>query len=69
MTMPNMTGPKLAEEIHKIKPDLPVILCTGFSSSINKYNYKDKGISALIMKPVVKRELAAAISSVLHKKK
>ena len=68
MTMPNMTGVKLAEKIHKIKPDIPVILCTGFSNGISKSNYKAQGISALIMKPVVKRELAEAIRDVLDRK-
>jgi signal transduction histidine kinase/ActR/RegA family two-component response regulator len=68
MTMPDMTGVKLASEIHKIRPDISVILCTGFSDGVNKENYKDKGISALIMKPVVKRELADAIRGVLDKK-
>ncbi len=68
MTMPNMTGVKLASEIHKIRPDIPVILCTGFSSGINKDNYKVQGISALIMKPVIKRELAEAIRDVLDRK-
>ncbi len=68
MTMPNMTGVKLANEIHKIRPDIPVILCTGFSKGINNTNYKAQGISAMIMKPIVKKELVAAIIDVLTKK-
>ena len=68
MTMPNMTGVKLAEKIHKVRADIPVILCTGFSNGINKNNYKAQGISALIMKPVIKRELAEAIKEALDKR-
>jgi two-component system cell cycle sensor histidine kinase/response regulator CckA len=36
MTMPNMTGEKLAEKLMQIRPDIPVILCTGFSSMIDE---------------------------------
>ncbi len=68
MTMPNMTGIKLAEEIHKIKPDIPVILCTGFSNGINRDNFKDKGISALVMKPVSKNELAKVVWNIFENK-
>ncbi len=68
MTMPNMTGIKLAAEVHKIRPDIPVVLCTGFSDSINKSNYKSLGISALIMKPVIKKALAETVREVLEKK-
>ena len=67
MTMPNMTGVKLADNIHKKKPDMPVILCTGFSETVNKNNFESLGISTLIMKPVVKKDLAEAIKAVLDK--
>ena len=69
MTMPKMSGDKLAEKIHKIKPDIPVIICTGFSNGISKNNFESKGISALIMKPLLKRELSGAIRRVLGKEK
>ena len=69
MTMPIMTGVKLAREIHKIRKDLPVILCTGFSNGISKDNYAEKGIAALVMKPVVKSKLSKVIREVLDKKK
>ncbi len=67
MTMPNMTGIKLAAEIHKIKKTIPVILCTGFSDGITKNNFQSLGISALIMKPIVRKEMANAIKNVLGK--
>lgn len=69
MTMPNMTGVKLTSEIHKINPEIPVILCTGFSSSsLNEENAKTKGISAIIIKPVRINELGSTIRKVLDKK-
>ncbi len=69
MTMPNMTGVKLTSEIHKINPEIPVILCTGFSSSsLNEENAKTKGISAIIIKPVRINELGSIIKKVLDKK-
>ncbi|MBW1939018.1 MAG: PAS domain S-box protein [Deltaproteobacteria bacterium] len=65
MTMPNMTGDKLAGELMKIRPDIPVILCTGFSERISKERAKTMGIKAFLMKPVVRREIAETIRKVL----
>ncbi|MBU0988421.1 MAG: PAS domain S-box protein, partial [Proteobacteria bacterium] len=58
MTMAQMTGDKLAEEILKIRPDMPIILCTGFSEKITEEKAKQLGIKAFVMKPLVKRDLA-----------
>ena len=68
-TMPNMTGKDLARELMKIKPDLPVIICTGFSEQIDEERANEMGVSALIMKPVVISELAGVIRDVLKKKR
>jgi PAS domain S-box-containing protein len=65
MTMPNMTGEKLAEKLMQIRPDIPVILCTGFSSMIDEQKALDMGIRAFISKPILKREIAEAIRKVL----
>ena len=65
MTMPNMTGSSMAMEMRKIRPDIPVILCTGFSSFIDEEKAQAMGIQGYVMKPVVKRELAKVIRSVL----
>lgn len=61
MTMPNMTGDILAKEIMTIRPDITVILCTGYSDRITPEKAKSMGIRDLIMKPVVVRDLAEAI--------
>ena len=68
MTMPKMTGEKLAEEIKKIRPDIPIILCTGYSKSITPENVRDMGISSILMKPLTMHELANTVRSVLDEK-
>jgi CheY-like chemotaxis protein len=65
MTMPNMTGDKLAKEIFAIRSDLPVIICTGFSERINKEQAEVIGVSGFLMKPVVKSEMAQMVRKVL----
>lgn len=65
MTMPNITGDRLAQEIMSIRPDLPVILCTGFSRSISREQAEAIGIRSYINKPLVRSELAVAIRRVL----
>jgi nitrogen-specific signal transduction histidine kinase/CheY-like chemotaxis protein len=63
MSMPHMTGDQLAREIKKISPDMPIIICTGFSERINKA--EDIGVSGFLMKPVVKSDMATMIRKVL----
>jgi CheY-like chemotaxis protein len=65
MTMPNMTGDQLAMKIMKIRPDLPIILCTGFSERITPEKAKNMGIKAFAMKPLVMRDLADTVRKVL----
>jgi CheY-like chemotaxis protein len=65
MTMPNMTGDRLAGELMKIRPDIPVILCTGYSKKLSEENVAKIGIKAFVMKPFVRSELAKTIRKVL----
>lgn len=65
MTMPNMTGVQLAQSLLAIKPDIPIVICTGFSEKINEDRAKEEGIKEFVMKPIVKRELAEKIRKVL----
>ncbi len=69
MTMPKMTGDELSKEILAIRPDMPIILCTGFSERITKEKAKDYGISAFALKPLLVREMALTIHEVLDKGK
>ncbi len=68
MTMPNITGENLAVELMNIRPDMPVILCTGFSKNIDEKKAMALGIRAFISKPVLKHEIAETIRSVLNSK-
>jgi CheY-like chemotaxis protein len=65
LTMPHMTGIQLAEEIKNIKPDMPIILCSGFRAALNAEQIKVFGISDFITKPVNKSELALVVRRVL----
>ncbi|MBF0530036.1 MAG: response regulator, partial [Deltaproteobacteria bacterium] len=64
-TMPQMTGIELAAEINKIRADIPVILCTGFSHQISQETVFGDGIKHLLMKPYVLRDVAKLVRSVL----
>ena len=68
MTMPNITGAELSQELLKIKPDIPIILCTGFSELIDKDKATALGIQEYLMKPVGRKDLARAVRKVLDKK-
>jgi PAS domain S-box-containing protein len=63
--MPGMTGSKLAKELLQLRPNLPIILCTGFSERIDGDTVKAIGIRELMMKPFGIRELAQTIRKVL----
>jgi len=68
MTMPKITGDKLAEEILGVRPDMPIILCTGFSHLITKKKARELGIRKFLTKPILKRDLAIAVRDVLDEK-
>jgi CheY-like chemotaxis protein len=61
MTMPNLTGDRLAQELLRIRPEVPIILCTGFSESMSEEKAKALGVREFVMKPLVMKDLAGAI--------
>jgi len=65
MTMPDMTGDKLAQKIMEVKKDIPIILCTGFSEYISKEKAESIGIREFIMKPFEMKKMARTIRKVL----
>ncbi len=67
-TMPNLTGEKLASHLLLIRPDLPIILCTGFSHIINPEKAIQLGIRAFLTKPVLIHDLSVALEKVLSEK-
>ncbi|MCF8028561.1 MAG: PAS domain S-box protein [Desulfobacteraceae bacterium] len=64
MTMPNMTGDMIAREFKKLRPEMPIILCTGFSEHIEKKNGNPE-IDAFLLKPVVRDKMAGTVRKVL----
>ncbi len=64
-TMPTMAGDALARELLKIRPNLPIILCTGFSHAVSAEKAKSIGIRGYLMKPLAIRDLAPIIRHIL----
>ena len=64
-TMPHMTGEMLARELRRLRPDIPIILCTGFSHVIDAEKARALGIDAFVMKPIVMHEFARTIQQVV----
>lgn len=69
MTMPNMTGDELAKRILKCNPAVPIIICTGFSERMDNLKAKEMGLKGLLMKPVVKSDIAQMVRTVLDESK
>jgi len=65
VTMPNMTGVRLSRELREIKPGIPVILCSGFSSAINRDQLIEFGVNEFVMKPIIKNDLARVVRRVI----
>jgi len=68
MAMPEMTGMELAASLLAVRPDIPIILCTGFSEIINEDTAKALGIREYVMKPVLRGKLATVVRKVLDEK-
>ncbi len=68
-TMPFMTGENLGKEVMRIRPAIPVILCTGYADSITSEKAKEMGFRGFILKPFTVREGANLIHQVLHDKR
>ncbi len=65
--MQDMTGDELAKTILSIKLDLPIILCTGFSSRMDKEKAFALGIKGFLMKPVIISEMVQMVQKLLDK--
>jgi CheY-like chemotaxis protein len=66
MTMPGMTGERLARELRRIRPDIPIILCSGFGHYLNEAEAEAIGICAFLMKPYMLQDLAETVRTALH---
>ena len=68
MTMPGMTGLELSGEVLKIRPDMPMIICTGYNETITDEKAKRLGVRELLMKPLSLKEFATSIRRALVQK-
>jgi len=67
-TMPKLTGEALVQELHQIRPDIPIILCTGFSHPVTPEQLRALRIDAFLLKPVMADEWARVIRQVLEQR-
>ena len=68
MTMPKMTGAQLAEKLLRIRPGIPIVLCTGHSSLIDEGKARQLGIAAYMMKPASMLKIAKTIRKLMDQK-
>lgn len=64
-TMPLLTGGVLARELRRIRPDIPIVMCTGFSHAIDAEQAIAQGIDAFVMKPLMGHDLFQVVQRIL----
>jgi PAS domain S-box-containing protein len=67
-TMPGLTGMELAQKMLQIRPDIPIILCTGYSNLVNEEQATHCGITGFVMKPMTKQKIATQLRKALEGK-
>ncbi|MBC2703645.1 ATP-binding protein [Desulfobacula sp.] len=67
LIMPDLTGDQLAGKIYDIRPDVPVILCTGFGDTVDRHRLESPSIKGFLKKPVPIKELSYALRQILDK--
>jgi len=63
--MPLMSGMELSRALLKLRPDLPIIMQTGFSETVTEESAREEGIRCLLRKPVIPADLYRKISEIL----
>jgi PAS domain S-box-containing protein len=67
-TMPRMTGEVLAQELRRLRPDIPIVLCTGFSHTMTAEKAQALGLDAFLMKPFTPHDLSYVVRGVLDRR-
>jgi CheY-like chemotaxis protein len=67
LTMPEISGLEVARQIHRLRPDLPIILATGFNAALNENDLHSAGICKLMEKPITATALAATVARAIKK--
>lgn len=65
--MPKMTGIDLAENIRKLRPDIPIVLCTGYTDKVTRERSAKRKINGMLQKPISRSDLAYALRKALDK--
>lgn len=65
-TMPVLAGDRFAQEAKKIRPDIPILLCTGDPSVMSEQELEKLGVKDILSKPYSQREIAEKIKKVLE---
>nr|WP_320189891.1 response regulator [uncultured Desulfobacter sp.] len=69
MAMPKMIGTELSQKILEIRPDIPIIICSGYSEKLDKDKAKDLHISKVLDKPLLITDLIENVTEILEKPK
>ena len=69
MAMPDMAGDRLAQEVNRIRPNIPIILCTGHSEHMDENSAMELGIKSFVMKPLERIDLTKTVRKVLDEVK
>ncbi len=69
LSMPKMTGVDLSKRLLELRPEIPVILCSGNKGNVTDQSIKDAGIRAVVMKPISKAEISKVIFDILNPNK
>jgi CheY-like chemotaxis protein len=65
-TMPDLTGTALAGQIRRLRPDLPIVLMSGYSGSQLHERAREAGIREVLRKPLQSRDMADCLARILH---
>lgn len=65
LVMPDFSGLELAHKIKDVRPELPVIICSGYGNQVSQEEYQKAGVEAYVMKPVLKQDLATKVRLLL----
>jgi CheY-like chemotaxis protein len=65
--MPGLTGTGLARALRRRRPDLPIVLVSGYTGAIQMQQALAAGVSELLTKPILSREMATTLARVLHR--
>jgi CheY-like chemotaxis protein len=66
-SMPGLTGTGLARVLHRHRPDLPIVLVSGYPGAIQAQQARAAGVSEVLPKPARSHEMATALARVLHR--